>query len=343
MEKWRKKIGIAVLASAALLTFAPNMANAYNRDCDPCNNTCDWNCCGGFEGFDIGVDFLWWKPCVDDLDFCASVDEESDGFDWNIKYKGICPDWEPGVRVLFKMPSCYCDLGLAACYTYIHAQTKRSFRGDDDVACPLIHPATDEAGDTFDAARGRWELNYHDWDVLATYDIACNQCHHFKPFIGIAGNVINQKFHVKLRADSEIDTVNWSSDYWGVGLRAGAEYVYQISDCLRFFSVAHGTLLAGKADGTNHQSFPSTVRVKDDNCCYFVPGYHIGTGFSYNTCMCDWDVSFRIGYEFLVWHNVPNHRIFTGGDGMGSYSDSTSPSTRTLGFHGLLLGLGVSF
>lgn len=332
MEKWRKKIGLAVLASTALLAFAPNEANANRYSCDPCDTCCnDYNSCD-FGGFEVGVDFLWWKPSADNVDtgiVRTSADHDS--------HNNLCPDWQPGVRVMFRMPKFYCDLGLCASYTFIEPTKKQHHHHNGGVFIPgsetSCNECDDQGGFAFDHAKAKWDLTYQEWDILFGYDIACSQCNHFKPFIGIAGinvsNDVRLHFHHEGDEDGGIHHRH-NTDFWGVGLRAGAEYQYQLSDCLRFFALAHGTILAGESD---HKSHNGGFDSKDNNCSHLVPGYHIGTGFSYNTSICNWDLAFRIGYEFLVWHNIRQHRDVNGG----------KVGDRTFGFQGLFVGLGVGF
>ncbi len=343
MKKWRKTISLALI-SVALFAFAPISVQAQN--CDPC----DWNLCDLGE-VKVGVDFLYWKPCIDDLDYAAVVEN---GSIIEIDYKNIDPDWEPGVRAWVYFPNLFCDFGLRASYTFIESNASDSVEDEDNITTPLAHLGIDETQLTsatsvlWDEAEGHFQLTYHEWDVLLSSDISCHECHHFKPFFGLAGIVLDQQLKVELEEDGDTDEIKWDSDYWGVGLRAGTKYYYNISDCLGFYASAHGTILAGEADSTNDQDFADNVKIKDNKTCHVIPGYHIGTGFVYETCMCDWEIFFKLGYEFLVWHNVPNHRVFVSGvegtaSNPGWFSHSSSPSTRTLAFHGLSAGLGVSF
>jgi len=338
MKKWRKTISLVFL-SVGLVALTPNVANA--QSCNPCCDPCDWNLCD--QTFLIGADFLYWKPCIDDLDYAAVV-ENDNGFT-DVDYKGICPDWQPGFRGYFGLPEFFCDWGLYFSYTRLeccdtHKTTFDDPDGSNGITSPLIHPDL-LTTNLYDEAKGHWDLTYQEWDVLFSYDISCNCCHSFSPFFGVAGVYIEQHLRAEFPNDWEVD---WHSDYWGVGLRAGSEYAYRFNDCFSFFARASGTLLAGKADSRNRQEFGTDIEIKDDDCCHFVPGYHIGAGFVYEGCTCGTEWGIRIGYEFLNWHNVPNHRVFSGTDGDNAeLSHSSSASTRNLGFHGLLAGVSLSF
>ena len=77
-----------------------------------------------------------------------------------------------------------------------------------------------------------------------------------------------------------------------------------------------------------------------------MPGYTVGAGFYMTPDICGngSSISILVGYEFKAWHNIPNHRTFTGsGDDLGETAYSDSSSTRTWGTHGLVAGLQIGF
>lgn len=343
MKKWSQKLSLAILC-AGLLALIPNAASAYL--CDPCCDPCYDPCCLG--GFEVGIDFIYWKPCIDELDWGATVETENNSpVTTTVKYKSICPDWEPGIRVYFGMPEAFCDLGLAVHYTLIGSDDSSSAEESEGVVTPLQHQGPD-TDSPWDEGKGTWDLCYHEWDVLLTYDISCTPCHNFKPYFGLAGIYLEQELDVELIEGSDTSgVIEWESRYWGVGLRFGSEYKYRMNQCLSIFALCEGTLLAGEADNDNKQTYGTSslqiIEIKDDDCCHFVPGFHIGAGILYDGCVCNNDFTIKLGYEFIEWRNVPNHRVFTGDNSGSESSHATSSNIRTLGFHGLMAGLYMSF
>lgn len=201
MAIWNKKIGFATL-SLGLLAMTPNMteaADCYTCEpvCDPCNQCAD-SC---FGGLDFGIDFLYWKPAIDDLDFCARyepVDIVSTGFNptgtaHHIKYHGVCPGWEPGFRLRLAKEDCWCDWKLGLSYTRVKSTQHR--KCDSCTECETSNPivivgpplfGADRFGtgaDVFNFAKAKWESTYQTWDVLFSYDIDCCRCHVFTPFL----------------------------------------------------------------------------------------------------------------------------------------------------------------
>ncbi|MFQ5729426.1 MAG: Lpg1974 family pore-forming outer membrane protein [Waddliaceae bacterium] len=350
MNKLRKKLGLTVLC-ASLLVLAPSFVKAASYgSCDPCNTCNPCECCDPCDcwgDFEFGADFLYWKPCVDDLDYAA----EESSVNKHFKYRCICPEWEPGFRVYFGMPDFYCDWGLSASWTYIESDDSGSVKDVNDVLGILLHPHTltqHSTTDAFDEAKAHWDADYHEWEVLFSTDLSCKECHHFMPFFGVAGIFLDQCFSCDYYdGNTKTFKAHWDSDLWGVGFRAGTEYQYRFSECLSFFTKAAGTILYSEADNKHKSESVSysayNVTAKDDDCCHLIPGWHLGTGFTYDTCYCDWDFSFRLGYEFLQWCNIPNHRNFGSSDDAAGHAHASSNSLRTFGFHGLFAGLGVSF
>lgn len=356
MKKWRSLIfGVA---SAAFLGLSP--ANVSAGSCNPCESWCD-PCCWDFcdMHFTVGAEFLWWKPCVDDLDVAALL--TTNGTRRRVDYESLCPEWEPGFRVYLEFPNACCNWDLSASFTYLSSDdhAKQRFRGADDdngIISPLIFggaPFDDEP--TYEHGKQRWKFKYNEWDVLLSYEICCNSCHHFRPYFGVAGLILDQdlKAHFSHRTDNVDTHIDWDSEYWGVGLRAGSNYQFDIGCGFSVFAKAHATLLAGEADSENKHHFVSNstaigiaderIHFKDDDCCHFIPGYNISAGFSYTGCWCDWEIGARLGYEFVWWQNLPNHRIFFGDNTSIEASHSSSPDTRSIGFHGLVAGLSLSF
>lgn len=119
MKKWRKFLSLLAL-SASLFSMVPGSSQA--NSCNPCN-VC---------GFEIGADFIWWKPCFDEADYAAVVTFEEQGeiivrqinddLSLDIKYKSFCTDWEPGFRVYLGFPNFNCNWGFLGSYTYLESK-----------------------------------------------------------------------------------------------------------------------------------------------------------------------------------------------------------------------------
>lgn len=384
MAKWNKKIGSA-LFSLGLLAMTPNVteaADCYSCDpCDPCGDQCCNESC--FGGVDFGVDFLLWKPAVNDLDWSATLVEETvpgtgfepSGIDVFVKYHDVCPGWEPGFRLRLSKDACWCDWRLGLSYTRVKSSAHDHVDSCLDctasctnssetvVAPPVFGSSSFSPSSQINFAQGKWESTYQAWDILFAYDIDCCRCHVFSPFFGVAGLNLDMKLeadyqHCPGTLQNSIE-YKWTDSFFGAGLKVGSGYSYNICDCLKLFATASGSLIVGDDDARNTQTFwdglttPNfvTVRWKDDDCARILPGYHFQLGVLYESCYCGTEWGFRLGWEFVEWLNVANHRTFVSDATVSSVSpptsanvaSSTSPNTRAYGFHGLLAGLEVHF
>ena len=354
MNRWFTKLAMVLLPSF-VVSFAPMNAvydacNPCYADpcCDPCNPCADW--CSGFE---IGADFIYWKPCIDDLDYAIQFDTPitvitgtSTG-----SYKFVDPSWEPGVRAYVSIEDIWCGWDLVGSYTWINVHKRSGVSGaaSGTLFSTLFNPVVvtaDAAG--FSDLASRYRLNYQTFDVLLASE--CCLCDHlFKPFFGITGVFLDQKIDA---SGTEIttgfaDTLDWHSDYWGIGLRVGSEYKYTFCDGFGFFACASGAIVAGESDTTraevsNAAVTPEGLSFDRDRQCQFLNGYHFAGGFLYEDCWCNWDFALRFGYEFVKWTNVTNLRRFTSA-ATAQVGTSASSNTTTLGFHGIFAGLSVSF
>jgi len=364
MKKWK----LWFLSALMPLMLASN-GYLSGTTYDDCYYPSNWDLCN--QRVVVGLDFIYWKPCIDDLDVAAflQVNESQQSTDRSVDYKCMCLDWEPGIRASLTLPGLFCDWDFFASYAYLHSCDRASQRfeqadGENGIVSPLLFTAIpDTFSGPFAEGKESWDLCYHEWDALLSHNILCGKCHHFSPYFGIAGIYLDQalKAQFNIQVLEQMRTrAKWDSEYWGVGLRFGTYYEYAICDNLGLFANANASLLAGEARSINKQQFriegeeftdQQTIRFKDSECCLFVPGYRIAAGFNYAGCLCDYEIGARLGYEFVYWHNVPNQRVFcTDADDVDmllslspSVSHTTSPSTRTLGFHGLVAGISLSF
>lgn len=333
-----------LLATLAMLMLSYLPAEAKSQCCKKScipvyTDDCNWQHChfGGSSTFE--VEALIWKTCIEDLDYAAKI--LTTGDTTRVYYQRICPDWEAGIRFSYEMPSFLWDWGFMASYTIVDYDDSAKVVRAGSITSPMIHQGVIDELD--DKAVGDWELCYHDWDLLLSYHLSCGQCHHIKPYLGVAGVFIEQKLKTKFMGEREDYTVRWHSRYRGYGLRAGSEYQYVINKCLRVYSDANATLLAGEGKSKNKQVFDEEIKLKDNHCCHFIPGYHIGAGILSDMWICDVMFTLRIGYEFVQWFNLPNNRGFTGDNITSEASHATSSSVRNLGFHGVNAGISMTF
>lgn len=358
MKKWNKMLGM-VIPSLCLLTMAPGMANANDCCYDPCCDPCS------FGGFEIGADFIYWKPCVDNLDYAAVAYEQQShsspvSYSNDYAYKCLCLGWEPGFRVRFGKEDILCNWDLYGSYLWLGINSKskcKEPKGDGTfVTSPLFSAVlemnSDPSNTELTFVEGKYDSTYQNWDAVVSYDISCNRCHSFQPFFGVEGLIFNQKLVIDGYVDHEIYDMDskhmkWTSDFFGVGLKMGTAYVFEFN-CFKFYANASGAIVVGDHDGVNKQTrydasgVKFSYKFKDADCCQFVPGLHMGLGFIYESDACGCEYAIRAGWEFVKWCNVNNPRRFYESE-EGLLTNASASDYTTLGLHGLVVGLDFEF
>jgi hypothetical protein len=229
--KTNKNLLLSVLCASILSCSSGNL---FADDFYPYDRN---ECCDFLSNFNVGVDFLWWKPCVNDLEFAkvgenldnvvglrdvdappAPVLEEGVGGNVNesssstsslnrladqyrVNSRSICPDWQPGFRVSIGKDNCYCDWGFGASYTWVRSHDRRSVHREGEVFSTLFDVGGLEPvwDSSFDSAKARWHMTFQEWDAVIRYDLCCNSCHKLTPFFGLAGIHVTQELKTHFR------------------------------------------------------------------------------------------------------------------------------------------------
>lgn len=334
-------------------------ASAYCTS-DLCYDPAPVQCC--WAGFDVSVDFIWWKLCREDLDYAVSFDHSlanslaSQSLNSKGTYKLLHSKWDPGVRVRGVKEDLWCGVDLVGNYTYISTCISDKVAKPDNghLEATLIDAIVVPGNMSLDHVRASYKLTYQSFDLLFATDYCLRQCHNFRPYFGVSGVVLNQEEHCAGYLNQPLQVTagagkKWKDSYIGVGLKIGSEFNWHIFEGLSLYANGAGMAAVGDHDGSNiiEANLPFSGNINYDlrfnECeCLLVPGYHIGIGFLYEICYYGCYFGVRFGYEFLEWQNVPNIRRFP----VQNLSDagmSTSPTVDTLGFHGLFAGLDLRF
>lgn len=344
----KKRIRALCIASLGISSIASlNPLSAFDRY-DPC---CKKEC-GGFPAVWAEAEYLFLKPCVDDLDWAVKSSQNiavnpipsGEG-----SFKHLDPGWKSGFRLKAGKDDIIEDWGVSLEFSYLKGEeSDKETRPAGGTLLPTFVHVGNLIGSDFNADEGRakWSLRFQTVDILVNHPLECNACHHFNPYFGAEALIINQMIKSEFTAGQEELSSRWESDYFGVGVVLGMRYDWKWTSCLGFFSDVSGRIIRGDADMHDHfrtnveDALDQDFKLRYDDCL-FVPGYRIAVGLSYSQDICGKKLRLDAGYEFMRWHHLPNPRRYvTGSDGLPI---STSPSTSALGLHGALLGLHVNF
>jgi hypothetical protein len=314
MSNWKTTIR-KLLAGTSLLMMPLSTVSAYDSCCsyDPCCAP-SFDCSGcGMGNFAVGVDFLYWKPLVDDLDYgyTTNFDGNSPNFVGSssglVQYQSVCTKWEPGVRVNLSAPCVLCNWDASASFTWMKSRSNdcasaNSCGYEGCVVNTLLHPVLNSFVDELAQGRAQkitadWHSTYYNIDALLSYKINMNPCLDITPYFGIDALYLKQQQEgtasiATYGYDScPLARMCWDVNYWGVGLKMGSSVEQRCCDCLSVFANANATLLAGKiSKAQNQQSFAKLLqnapiaRACGDNC-----GNDCGNDCGSDCCYSDYN------------------------------------------------------
>jgi hypothetical protein len=306
------------------------------------------NCCAG--GISVGADFIYWKPCLNDLDYALAISGDL-GIESQGSYHCLDHGYEPGLRVFAYADDAFCGWGAWGNYTYFWAKTNEtSVLAEGENLLSTLATGEFNLG-TASEIQAKHSLRYQTFDALLYHEYECfGPSQLLIPYFGISGLKLDQTLasHAisNITPDHSVD-LRWDSEYRGLGLKLGTEYRTALPCNLQWFFSGSFTILAGvdEADYTlENREEQEAVRFtfKDrENMCQ--PGLHLASGLRYDLHLCGKVLKLHAGYEFLNWWNVPKiRRLNVSGEDL-FLDPSTLSNGSNLTLHGLFAGLELGF
>lgn len=312
-------------------------------------------------GFTVGGDFLYWSPCISNMHYVAHGTEPLGQATNEVEYHFINTDWDSGFRVFLGKEDLFGCFDVKATYTSFDAKhTEATY--DENNALRWTWPTPITPADGL-YATVEWDLDFQRIELVAGYSIEFGKgcCLALEPFAGVDAvslkqDRVDQMFDVMPReaagdnpavVANEIGTMARSLDYEGIGPMVGMGYYWELCEGLATFGRASLSLLVGKADIHDEQSFENIsddsqnyINVqKYEDKCVCVPNLHLQTGLSYRACILNKWMTLRVGYEYLQYMNAPSHIMYDR-DNLGAITGLNHNSVTLQGFFG---GVSLSF
>lgn len=328
---------------------------SFLKSAQPCCKDC---------GPYVGAEFIYWTQYKIDRDYAVdgaslTVGETTtrtlDG-----KYHHTHARWDPGFRI---------DLGYrwgcdgwdtALIWTRYHTKNSSSARPGEGASyiLPTLWPSntTLDGQDIAVLATASEHLNYDVLDFIfeRPYFVSCT--HTLRPFFGVRGLWLHQKLSVDYNGGANVGGIafgttvgssSWGSQFEGAGLIAGLGYEMLLCNCISLYADFSGSLLAGQHRNhfeatlfaTPTTSVGTTLLDVNESENSLLPGYHIGTGLSWETNLCSNCVVVKLGYEFNQWFNTPEPRRYVS----TRRGLATSNANGSILFHGLNVGANLYF
>lgn len=391
-----KKLWSAMTASLLVVTGLLS-ADACPPDCPPmqaCNpcNPCDYNpcnpCCDSPCGhWMFEVDLLYWTACEGGLTYGSDTEASAIGTagtltSFHTKKKHPHQRWDLGWRlgVGFQFP-CEC---WDAFVIWTHFDTDAHAHHDESVttnrwftpAWNSIPGDGDEAGNllggnvisdsTFpvDDARAHWKLDLNLLDLEIGREFCVNSCLSLRPFIGVRGATINDKYDIKYETISvsgtalvvgPVDRVHLKNEFEGAGVRGGLDTTYDLGCGASIYGGVAASLLYGETEiktkerlivGTTGDLTSDVLfhEQKDEECgCRAITDAEIG--ISWRHCCCDKIILVKFGWEHHFFFNENQFEKFTDFFATDNFATDRMPQDihGDLSVQGLVLSARIDF
>ncbi len=312
---------------------APHCGVGYN----PCARfDCGTGCS---HNFGLRVDFLWWRACADgtELGYEETISSTPAGYGQEafqtLSLRRPGEEFEPGFRIGLNYFSPCCCWDAALNYTHFHTTAKA--KGFSNVTTPMFS-ATD-----FTAFRPLWEsvdnsvpgfasskyildLDYLDLEIGHKYYVSA--CFVLRPFVGLRGARINQKYRYDASANRASAVIPVSSNHFnnltkaknnflGAGPRVGLDVEFDFGCNVVLFGQAGGSILFGRFENHSNENYidfagaTSAYRFNQhapsERCSGTISDLAIGLKWEHCFCYCNtqYPVSLAFAWEHHGFHD----------------------------------------
>ncbi len=199
----------------------------------------------------IDAEALFWQSNVGSLDYGITSSSTSTINHGRVKHPEFDWDWGCRVGLGYKIPHDKWD--LFANYTYIHGHGHGHAGGSDHVVFPVFATNASSRSPFFaNSAKAHWDMNLNMGDIELGRTCFVGRWLTIRPFLGVRGVVIDQDYHVEYQggtvAPGDKDKLHLDTDFWGVGLRFGANTLWGLGCGLSIYGNGSASLLSGNFD-----------------------------------------------------------------------------------------------
>lgn len=241
--------------------------------CDPCSD--DYDCCGGLPGrVGVSLDFLWWKACINNLDYAISYNGNIAAIPNSLEgeYQYVGHGWSPGLRAGVYVEDVFCNLDFSFFYTWMHDTHSASAIGSPPVppTTPpsvqptlflefpniVIAPAT-STNLFWVGIAAKHNYRYQTFEGLFSGEYQLNCCSNLNPFFGAIALKLDQVMEsstipaltpeqiAALGPYLPVYQVRWDSTYEAAGLKIGSDFLYKLCPDINFTASAAAMVVAG--------------------------------------------------------------------------------------------------
>lgn len=350
LNKLVRNAGLAFSTSMLMMTGAAGSATAAGY-CDPCGN---YDCCE-MPDYVVYADFLYWQANVQGLEYARTGYQFGLGAEISEQGRFYAPgcEWTPGFRVGAIVDLGCCEWDFFAQYTWLRPDEKDAVAGPGGLEPTILSDLITDIIDLFDnasaSANYKVDFNVLDFGLGRTFNV--NECFLFRPHFGFKATWQKLKYNVEYVTPfnsvlSQVNTIQATQDFDGIGLRAGFDAAWKFSPCFSIvgnfaMSAVYSDLDSSRYDTVQNsvegvlQGDPTIIANTKNDVCTLIPVLELFLGIRWDTTVCDcYDMFVKIGWENQVWFDYNNVVRFNF-DSHGPHGNFT--------LQGLTVGAGMSF
>lgn len=375
-----------VSAANGSFTYAPDHG-PFGGNCSPCAPSfapcaapcaAAAPCCNNGDWF-VDVDVLYWKACEGGLMFGSEtrervLDAGTTSFDtFKTKKKNPHHRWDVGVRVgLGYHFACEC-YDAAIYWTHFDTDAHGHYRKGADsnhwftpawsgvTTNGLLGGNIDNGANPVDFASSHWKLRLNLIDAEIGRSFCVNSCLSIRPYIGVRGAIIDQKYDLEYDAittisgtdvASPIDEFQLKSDFEGAGIRIGTDVDYNLGCGVSLFGDLAASLLWGESEvktkeayqfGTTPGTTEFTFQEQRDRDCGSRAITDASLGLRWQQSCCNKLITLEFAWEHHFFFNNNDFEKFTNFDAQTSSVAAIATDRYPQTIHGDLSVQGFVF
>lgn len=362
------------------------------NECDNCNVSPQQQCCEASylkssrietrcgNTWNVNASFLYWYAREENLDVGNQIirsNAQGDFYHLNEVNPLEMPfEYNPGFKVGIGMNTCLGEWSLNLEYLRYHIDLSNFISlstinvdasgAQTNLILPNWSPNGDFQNVTLcSGAKNKWNLGFDIIDFEIDGQVFLKKCLMIRPFAGIRGGIIDQKYNVRYIYDNIINDVffssfcntNAKSESWLIGPKCGLETKWNIYKCFSFIANTSLSVFYQKFDlsvkniGNIGNDIFSDIRYFAEKTVHQVSeSFEAGIGFEFGGYLCNkrYHYLFDATYDWTLYLNQNWMRTFIN----NSYipvsliqirTISVDSSPGNLMFHGLTLTARIDF
>lgn len=274
----------------------------------------------GGDQWSVTVDYLYFKPSVDDTYFVIKSPEYNISDEFVGEEKNNRSDFSSGYRLGGAFAFCDCQSKLAVFYTYLSSDHKRRIYGNELTPTIGIENFEYDMAEYSGVAKSKLSSSYQRVDALYAHKSYENNNLDLHIILGLEYADLEVHQHTDYLPDS-LESSFYSSEVkqktstYGIGPQIGFDFSYDLCRLPCYFNggvlsvdlITTASLLLSEAKAatrinyTNIQEVNYPFNIRQEKTAKMIPAFHVAVSLNYNCCLFNREANIGLGYEFNTY------------------------------------------